>query len=426
MWSSARPAASARWMAPTGRSSISSTLTPADGFIIAGDEADDMAGWSVSSAGDVDGDGFADLIVGAFYGDDGGADAGEAYVLYGGLFGDVDRASDRQRRRRQRHLPRRGGQRRALRRRRRRRAPQRRRRRFSLSVGSLAFRAVDGGTGTDTLALQATGVTLDLTSRTLAARIDGIERIDLTGTGNNILVLDQLAVFNETGASGSGLHVLTVEGNSGDSVSFVDVQWTLDGTVVDGALTFNRYVSGNAEVRIEQGVAVTFPASFDLSFLAPSQGFIVQGDRRRHRVFRGRLCRLQRLVGGRRQWRRLRRRDRRELMVSITATSMTAASMKAQPMSCSARPAASAWWTAPVVRSSILPMALRASPPQRASSSRAMGTDDYAGKNVSSAGDVNGDGFDDLIVGAPGNRYYGGLSRQRPMWCSARPPASAR
>ena len=65
-------------------------------------------------------------------------------------------------------------------------------------------------------------MTLDLTSRTLAARIDGIERIDLTGTGNDILVLDQLAVFNETGASSSGLHVLTVEGNSGDSVSFVE------------------------------------------------------------------------------------------------------------------------------------------------------------------------------------------------------------
>ena len=42
--------------------------------------ADDRAGGSVSSAGDVNGDGFDDLIVGAPFGDDGGLDAGEAYV----------------------------------------------------------------------------------------------------------------------------------------------------------------------------------------------------------------------------------------------------------------------------------------------------------------------------------------------------------
>ncbi len=37
----------------------------------------------MSSAGDVNGDGFDDLIVGAFGGDDGGIWAGEAYVVFG-------------------------------------------------------------------------------------------------------------------------------------------------------------------------------------------------------------------------------------------------------------------------------------------------------------------------------------------------------
>ena len=44
-----------------------------------------MAGWSWSSAGDVNGDGIDDLIVGASGGDNGGIDAGETYVVYGAL-----------------------------------------------------------------------------------------------------------------------------------------------------------------------------------------------------------------------------------------------------------------------------------------------------------------------------------------------------
>ena len=55
----------------------------AEGFIIQADAAGDNADFSVSSAGDVNGDGFDDLIVGAYSGDDGGASAGEAYVIFG-------------------------------------------------------------------------------------------------------------------------------------------------------------------------------------------------------------------------------------------------------------------------------------------------------------------------------------------------------
>src|SRR5690349_21514529 len=51
--------------------------------VIQGDAAGDNAGWSVSSAGDINGDGYEDFIIGAPTGDNGGDRAGEAYILFG-------------------------------------------------------------------------------------------------------------------------------------------------------------------------------------------------------------------------------------------------------------------------------------------------------------------------------------------------------
>lgn len=66
------------------RSSIDlSSLDPSDGFVIQGDEPADHAGFSVSSAGDVNGDNFDDIVIGSHYGDDGGSAAGEAYIIFG-------------------------------------------------------------------------------------------------------------------------------------------------------------------------------------------------------------------------------------------------------------------------------------------------------------------------------------------------------
>ena len=60
-----------------------SALDGANGFVINGIDAGDLSGQSVSSAGDVNGDGFYDILIGASGADPNGTQSGESYVLFG-------------------------------------------------------------------------------------------------------------------------------------------------------------------------------------------------------------------------------------------------------------------------------------------------------------------------------------------------------
>jgi Ca2+-binding RTX toxin-like protein len=65
---------------------LSTVAAGIGGFVINGVSADDNAGWSVSSAGDVNGDGFDDLIIGALDDDPNGDSSGASFVVFGGDF----------------------------------------------------------------------------------------------------------------------------------------------------------------------------------------------------------------------------------------------------------------------------------------------------------------------------------------------------
>jgi len=193
------------------------------GFVVNGNISGDRAGSAVSGAGDVDGDGFDDLIVGssladgadgqavgnmvAGNGDDVVIGGGGADVLRGGAGDDV------------------------------------------LAVSDLTFADIDGGNGTDTLRLDATGLTLDLTA-VADEEVAGIEQIDLNG-GGNTLGFNLSDLLNLSDSS----NTLRVFGDDTDTVDVAE-GFTANGTIVDQGVTFNVFESGQAILEIEETVAV--------------------------------------------------------------------------------------------------------------------------------------------------------------------------
>ncbi|MCK5253040.1 MAG: FG-GAP repeat protein, partial [Thermoplasmata archaeon] len=53
------------------------------GASFVGEKTGDRAGFSVASAGDVNGDGYDDILIGAYRNEDGGTNAGQTYLIFG-------------------------------------------------------------------------------------------------------------------------------------------------------------------------------------------------------------------------------------------------------------------------------------------------------------------------------------------------------
>lgn len=203
-----------------------SALDSTDGFRLDGIDGSDRSGRSVSGAGDVDGDGFADLIIGAYRADpNGNSSAGESYVVFGFdsgavthqgtgaaetltgdgaanvIIGDLGAdtlvgggGADALR----------GGAGDDI-----------------LDVADLSFLKLDGGTGSDSLRLSGAGLNLDFTA-VGSQKVESIERIELAGLGSEV-TLDRVSILNLSEASNS----LLVDGAASEKLALTDEGWSL-------------------------------------------------------------------------------------------------------------------------------------------------------------------------------------------------------
>ncbi|MCL1630301.1 VCBS domain-containing protein, partial [Roseibaca sp. V10] len=399
------------------------------GFVLNGISAFDNSGFSVSSAGDVDGDGFDDLIVGAPYDDPNGTSSGASFVVFGGDFtgaatevgtsgddvltGSADRdvliggtgndtligaggadvlrggagddllaISDLSFARidggtrpialldenglelfEDDELVDAGGE--AL---------------YEsddlLAISGLSLARIDGGTGTDTLRLDGTGLVLDLDALSNTS-LTSVEVIDLNG-GGNALAISPVELFQLA----EGTNILRVLGASSDAVTLTGSSWWTRGAdLEEGSSTFAVYTNGNAALEVVQGVTVRGGLTIKPIALsdveAGSGGFMING---------------------------------------VSAADFSGASVSSagdvngdgfDDLIVGARfddPNGSSSGASFVVFGKTDGTAVELSAVEAGTGGfviNGVSVDDRSGYSVSSAGDVNGDGFDDLIVGVP-------------------------
>jgi VCBS repeat-containing protein len=115
-----------------------------------------------------------------------------------------------------------------------------------------AFTGAKGGTGFDTLVIDPSqsNWTLDLSTVTNFSPLSGIEKIDITGFGNNTVKLN-LASITQADAVNS-VHKLYITGDAGDAVVLADglSNWTSANIQVRDGITYNVYTRSGDELLI--------------------------------------------------------------------------------------------------------------------------------------------------------------------------------
>ena len=231
-----------------------SNLDSESGFRLDGVAENDFSGSSVSSAGDVNGDGFEDVVIAAHNLFGFGDNSGFSYVVFGrsdfgssniieGTPGDdilkgtsaaeifeANDGNDLLIGRGEADVFRGGAG-----------VDQ-------IKVPDLNFESIDGGEGSDILHIAGKDLNLDLAS--FGSKIHGIETICIYGRGDNSLSLTAHDVVNLSDTS----NTLKLHGNAGDLVTVMDGGW------IDGGVNgfYHTYTHEDAVLLVGANLAINF------------------------------------------------------------------------------------------------------------------------------------------------------------------------
>ncbi|SDL15214.1 hypothetical protein SAMN05216189_10755, partial [Pseudomonas delhiensis] len=130
-----------------------------------------------------------------------------------------------------------------------------------IAIKDTSFAMIDGGDGIDTLLLDGKNMALNLDA--LLDRITGIEKIDLGQGGSNSLslsadALEGLGQVDMVLADGRNQFVINGDGsNSIQLLESLSESWLQTGQVEISGVIYQAYVSGSAELLIEQDIQVS-------------------------------------------------------------------------------------------------------------------------------------------------------------------------
>ena len=146
----------------------------------------------------------------------------------------------------------------------------------TLVVADGSFRLIDGGSGVDTL--QIPGPNVIANAEFVGGTVRGIERIDLSNATNK-LILDRLDVLGISDTT----NTLTILGGATDTLVLDAAErWVNQGTVTIGADSFTKYTLEGATVLVQIAITQTVTQAFvaaptNLNDLDGANGFIING-----------------------------------------------------------------------------------------------------------------------------------------------------